>query len=350
VAHEKARQTRESIIQGNDPVLERKTLKSSLLAKQAAHITFEEAALACYKTRESKWRNAKHGAQWLATLDTYAYPVIGKLAVSDITLPHILKVLEPIWQTKHETASRVRGRLETVLNWATTKGHRKGENPARWRGHLDQLLATSAKEEKHHPAVAVTDAGAFMRDLKLRHGTGARCLEFALLNASRSGEVRGAVWSEFDLPNKIWTIPAARMKAKREHRVPLTESAIGILNALPRFKGVDWVFSSPTQKQLSDMTLSQLMRRMEYKDADGRVCVPHGLRSTFRDWSQERTSFDRATIEAALAHKNVDKVEAAYLRSDVLTKRRQLMEKWSKFLDTVEVKSDKVTPIRKVAA
>jgi integrase len=349
-AHEKARAARESINQGNDPVLEKKSLKSALLAKQAAYITFEDAAVACYNTRAVKWRNAKHGAQWLATLKTYAYPVIGKLAVSDIGDEHIHKILEPIWQTKNETASRVRGRLETVLNWATVKKYRKGENPARWRGHLDVTLSTPAAKEVHYPAVQIADAGAFMRDLKQRQGNGARCLEFAMLCASRSGEARGAVWSEFDLTNKVWTIPANRMKGKIEHRVPLSESAIGILNALTHFEGVPWVFASPTGKQLSDMTLSALMRRLDYKATDGRVCVPHGLRSTFRDWTAERTSFDRQTIEAALAHKNADKVEAAYLRSDVLDKRRQLMDKWAKFLSVVEQKSATVTPIRKVAA
>lgn len=348
-AHRKARETREAIRQGNDPVLERKSLKSALLAKQEANISFEDAATACFNARKAKWKNAKHGAQWMTTLETYANPIIGKLAVSDIVLAHILKILEPIWQTKNETASRVRGRIETVLNWATTKGHRKGENPARWRGHLDALLHTPKQQEVHYPAVPITNAGAFMRDLRQRQGNGARCLEFAMLCASRSGEVRGAVWSEFDLINKLWTIPAGRMKADAEHRVPLTESAIGILNALPRFKDVEWVFASPTGKQLSDMTLSQLMRRMDFKDEAGRVCVPHGLRSTFRDWAAERTSFDRQTIETALAHKNADKVESAYLRTDVLAKRRRLMQQWSEFLNKVEKPSATVTPIREVA-
>jgi len=351
-AHGKARDTRETISMGTDPILQKRSLASSLKAEQAKMVTFKEAALSYVKGKESEWGNAKHAAQWLSTLETYAYPVMGGLAVSDIQLGHVLKVLEPIWSTKTVTASRLRGRIEVVLDWAKVRGYRTGDNPATWRGHLDKTLASpnKIKDEEHYSAIPIADAGAFIRDLRQREGNGARCLEFAMLNASRSGEARGAVWSEIDLTNKVWTIPASRMKAKVEHRVPLTEAAIDLLNALPRFKDVNWVFASPTSKQLSDMTLSQLMRRMDFKDKSDRVCVPHGLRSTFRDWAAERTSFDQATIEAALAHKNENKVEAAYLRSDVLDKRRQLMDKWAEFLSTVEPKTATVTPIRKAAA
>jgi len=351
-AHAKARQTRELVSQGVDPVEDKNARLSALKAEQAKAIDFESAAKAYIKAIESEWRNAKHGAQWSATLKKYAYPKIGTMLVKDIGLPQVLLVLEPIWTSKTVTAARLRGRIESVLNWATTRGFRSGENPARWRGHLDSLLPApnKIKGEEHHPTVQVSEAGAFMRDLRMKDAMGARALEFTMLTAARSGEVRGAVWSEIDLDAKLWTIPAGRMKAGVEHREPLCKTSIRLLSALPRIKGSELVFTSPRGGMLSDMTMSKLMKGMGYKARDGRLAVPHGLRGTFKVWAQERTSYPREVIEMALSHALENKVEAAYFDSDLLDKRARLMADWASFLSVVEVKSTKVTSIRRKTA
>ncbi len=348
MAHRKARDTREMAEQGVDPIERKKALKSALKAEQARAINFKDAAEQYIKAIESEWRNPKHAKQWTATLENYAYPVIGKMLVRDVGLTHVLKVLEPVWKTKTVTAARLRGRIESVLNWATTRGYRSGENPARWRGHLDNLLAApnKIKGEEHHPAVQIADAGAFMRDLRTKVGIGARALKFTMLTAARSGEVRGAIWAEIDLGAKVWTIPAGRMKAGKEHCEPLSDAAVSLLKAQPRIEGSDFVFTSPRGGELSDMTLSKLMKGMGYKARDGRVCVPHGLRSTFRDWAAERTNYPREVVEAALAHTNADKTEAAYLRTNLLAKRAKLMAEWSKFLAKVEAKGDNVIELK----
>ncbi len=352
MAHQKAREARAAIAQGVDPVLQKKLLASAMRAAQGNTITFAAAADTYITAHEDTWRNAKHGAQWRATLTTYAGPVIGHLAVADIELSHVLSILEPIWKTKTVTAVRLRGRIESVLDWATTRGYRSGLNPARWKGHLDNLLAApnKIKDEEHHPAIMVAAAGAFLRDLRTHEGIGAKALEFAMLTAARSGEVRGALWPEIDLEAKMWTIPAGRMKAGQEHRGPLSDVAVKLLSALPRREGSKVVFASPSGKVLSDMTMSKLMKGMGYKDADGRLCVPHGLRSTFRDWAAEQTSYPREVVEAALAHTNSDKVEAAYLRSDMIKKRARLMEAWATFLNKPAVESSGVVPINRKRA
>jgi integrase len=352
-AFEKARKTREAIAEGNDPVEHKKSVLSALIAEQAKAITFEEASKAYIKAIESEWRNPKHGAQWSATLATYAYPVIGNMLVKDIALTNVLAVLEPIWKDKTVTAVRVRGRIESVLNWATTRGYRAGENPARWRGHLDNLLPSpnKIKGEEHHPAVQVSEAGAFMRDLRAKEAMGAKALIFTMLTGARSNEVRGALWSEVDMDAKLWTVPADRMKGGVKHRKFLPDAAIELLQALPRLEGVDYVFPSPRGGVLSDMAMSKLMKGMGYQDADGRLAVPHGLRSTFKVWASERTSYAPQLAEMALAHINGDKVEAAYQRSDLLEKRARMMADWAAFLSAVEVKASNVTAInRKVAA
>lgn len=335
-AREKARQARQAIDDGSDPILAREIAQSALRAGQASAITFEDAAHNFITTKSVEWSNDKHAAQWTSTLETYAFPVIGKLHVADVQDVHILKILEPIWQTKTETAARIRGRIENVLDWATAKRYRKGENPARWRGHLDKLLSAPRKTTavKHHEAVTVDDAPAFYVQLQKRDGAGARALEFALLTAARSGEVRGATWAEIDMDKGLWTIPASRMKAKKEHRVPLTESAIRILNALPHYKGSDFLFAAPRGGKLSDMALTAVMRRMELH------AVPHGLRSTFRDWVGERTNFPRDMAEMALAHTLTDAVEAAYRRGDMLEKRRTMMTAWALFLSHQQAVSE----------
>lgn len=345
-AREKARQARERIELGQDPILERERAQSLLRAEQESYMSFEDAAHALIKAKAPEWKNAKHAAQWTATLEKYAFPAIGKMHVQDVRQAHILAILEPIWATKTETASRVRGRIEIVLDWAQARGYRTGDNPARWRGHLDKLLSTPSKTARveHHPAVPVDDAPEFFSALQQREGMGARALEFAMLTAARSGEVRGATWAELDLERGVWVVPGARMKAGKEHRVPLSEAAIRILRALPKVDGSDLVFPAPRGGQMSDMSLTAVMRRM------GLQYVPHGLRSTFRDWAAERTSFPRDLCEQALAHVIENKAEAAYRRSDVLEKRRTMMQAWAGFLAVPVVKGEKILPMTRNAA
>ncbi|MFY9480101.1 MAG: integrase arm-type DNA-binding domain-containing protein [Aquabacterium sp.] len=345
-ARDKAREQRQLLDRGIDPVEYRLKERRANAAAQASSVTFEEAAKAYIAAHESGWRNAKHGQQWTNTLTTYAYPEIGQVLVRDIGLPHILKVLESIWKTKTETATRLRGRLEAVLDWSTARDYRQGLNPARWRGHLDKLLPKPAKVTKveHHAALPVADVGGFISDLRQQEGMGARALEFAILTAARSGEVRGATKGEIDLDAGVWIVPAVRMKAGKEHRVPLSQAAIDLVKALPKIADSDLVFTSPRGGQLSDMTLTSVLRRMEV-DA-----VPHGFRSTFRDWTAERTSYPRDMAEMALAHTIGDKVEAAYRRGDMLDKRRQMMEDWAAFCATAEPTEAKVTPLKRKTA
>ncbi len=345
LAREKAREARSAIEQGTDPIAERAAARSVLAAQRGAEITFEDAARRYIAAKSPQWKNAKHSQQWTNTLEAYAFPVVGKLAAADVALPHVLKILEPIWTTKTETATRLRGRLESVLDWATVRGFRRGENPARWKGHLDKILPAPGKVTKveHHGAVSVESVGAFIRDLRQRDGIAARALEFLILTAVRSGEIRGALWSEIDLPGRVWTIPAERMKAGREHRVPLSDEALRLLEALPRFAGNDLVFSSPRGLVLSDMTMTAVMRRM------GREEVPHGFRSTFRDWAAERTNYPREVAEMALSHAIGNAVEAAYRRGDLFEKRAQMMQAWARFCDTI-TPAGNVVPINKATA
>lgn len=344
-ARDAARISRDKIKSGIDPVEEGKAKRNALAAAEASAIIFSDAAAKYIAAHESGWKNAKHAAQWSATLETYAFPTIGKLRVSSIETAHVVEILESIWTTKTETASRLRGRIESVLDWATVRGFRKGENPARWRGHLDKLLPARAKVQKvdHHAALPYSDMGAFMVELAKVEGMGAKALAFAILTATRSGEVRGATWAEFDLKAAIWTIPAARMKAEKEHRVPLSDDAVALLNALPRIDGVAFVFPSAKNGQLSDMTLTAVLRRMN------KPVTAHGFRSTFRDWAGETTAYPREVIEHALAHQLKDKAEAAYARGTLFDKRRRLMADWAKHCGTVQSAAN-VTPIRGSAA
>lgn len=327
-ARQKAREARASIDAGNDPILTRERAQSQLKATQSSAITFEAAARRFITAKTPEWRNAKHAAQWTATLKTYAFPVIGPMHVQDVALPHILKILEPIWASKTETAKRLRGRLENILDWATVSKHRTGENPARWKGHLDKLLSAPSKTTAvvHHPAVHFDQAPAFYAALAQRPGMSARALQFAMMTAARSGETRGAIWAEFDLENKTWTIPAARMKGGVEHRVPLTDAALQILKDLRRLEGSELIFFAPRGGQLSDMALNQVMRRMEVAG------VPHGLRSTFRDWVGEKTNFPSELAEAALAHTLTNKTQGAYQRGTMFDKRRAMMQVWADYL------------------
>lgn len=349
-ARDKAREVREKITQGIDPIAERKAARSALLASRATEITFEEAARLCIEAKSPEWKNAKHAQQWTNTLTTYAFPTLAKLQVRDIDTPHILEVLEPIWKVKTETAERLRGRIESVLDWATARKYRDGSNPARWRGNLEAMLPKPSKVAKNgnHAALPFAEAPAFMKHLRKMEGTGARALEFTILTAARSGEVRGAKWDEIDLEAGVWTIPADRMKMGKEHTVPLTEEAVALLKALPRFEENNLVFPASRGGELSDMTLAAVIKRMHEsetkagrkgfidpkqtdKNGNPKIATPHGFRSTFRDWAGETTHHPREVIEHALAHQLKDKAEAAYARGSLFQKRQALMEDWAAY-------------------
>lgn len=345
-ARERAREARDLIRQGTDPIERQRAAQSALRASVAAALNFDQCSAKFIAAHRAGWKNVKHGQQWENTLSQYASPKIGSVLVRDIGLAQVLAVLEQpadadspagpsLWLGKTETAKRLRGRIELVLDWAAARGYRDGLNPARWRGHLDKLLPAPGKVAKveNHPAVPVGEVSAFMARLRAADGMGARALEFAILTAARSGEVRNATWSEIDRDSKVWTVPAARMKASKEHRVPLSDASIALLDALPRIEGNDLLFMAPRGGALSDMTLTAVMRRM------GLDAVPHGFRSTFRDWAAERTNYPREAAEMALAHAIGDKVEAAYRRGDLFEKRRRMMAEWARFLSKPETKA-----------
>jgi integrase len=344
-ARDKARDFRAKIEGGVDPVEERKAAKAALVAAQRRGLTFDKAVAKCLAAKLDAFKNPKHRQQWENTLATYASPELGKMLVHDITTQDILRVLQPLWLDKTETASRLRGRIEAVLSWATVAGHRTGDNPARWAGNLKELLPPPSKvaTEGNHPALALDDAPRWFAALQARDGFGARALEFLALTAARSQEVRGATWDEIDMDKALWVIPAARMKMGKEHRVPLPARAVALLKALPRLEGNPLVFPAARGGMLSDMTLSATMKRMhEAEVAQGgvgfldatskRPAVPHGLRSTFRDWVAERTSYPGDMAEVALAHKISNAVEASYRRGDMIEKRRRMMADWAGFV------------------
>jgi integrase len=344
-AREKAREARTKIEGGIDPVEERKAAKAALVAAQRRGMLFSKAVELCLSAKLDAFKNAKHRQQWENTLSTYAMPELGKMLVQDITTQDVLRVLQPLWSDRTETASRLRGRIETVLSWATVAGHRTGDNPARWAGNLKELLPPPSKvaNEGNHPALTLDDMPRWFADLQAREGFGARALELLALTATRSQEVRGARWEEIDLKKALWIIPGARMKMGKEHRVPLSPRAVALLEALPKLENNPLVFPASRGGQLSDMTLSATMKRMHEADiANGgagfldrtskRPAVPHGLRSTFRDWVAERTTYPGDMAEVALAHRISNAVEASYRRGDMIEKRRRLMADWSDFM------------------
>lgn len=329
-ARDAASEARKLLRAGINPVTHRRTERGATIAAQAKHITFAEAAEQYIKAHQGSWKNQKHVAQWRSTLATYANPIIGKLGIEQVETAHIVKILTPIWTDKTETATRLRGRIEQVLDWATVHKYRTGENPARWRGHLDKLLAKPAKVAKrgHFAALPWADAPTFMEALSKQAGSAARAVEFAILTATRSGEVRGMTWAEVDLDAALWVIPAERMKAGREHRVPLSDQALAILVEQRKLYPDGIVFPGVRGGQLSDMSLTAVLRRMERRDI-----TVHGFRSTFRDWCAESTNHPREVAEQALAHSLPDKVEAAYQRGDMLDKRRALMSGWADYIN-----------------
>jgi integrase len=363
-AREMVRDLRKAQREGIDPI-DHKRAQAPRVRPTSA-MTFDEAAKRLIAAKAPEWRNAKHGDQWRNTLATYASPILGKMPVDTIDVHHVEAVLAPIWMTKTETAKRVRMRIEAVLDWAKVAKQRDGENPARWAGNLAHLLAKPNKVAKveNQPALPYSNMHRFVRHLRTLDGS-ARAIEFLVLTATRSGEVRGATWEEIDLEAATWTIPAERMKADREHVVPLSPQALRLLDVLPRTRTSPLVFPSARGRELSENTLANRLRLMHEADVEAggpgyvdpkqrdengkpRVAVPHGFRSTFRDWASECTNFPRDLAESALAHSLKDKTEAAYRRGDMLTKRAKMMTAWADYIDTAPAVGN-VTPFRLTA-
>ncbi|QDM25227.1 DUF4102 domain-containing protein [Tardiphaga sp. vice352] len=327
-ARERAAAAREMRRAGKDPITERNSLRVEATLVAAKSISFDECAKAYIAAHRTGWRNVKHASQWTNTVATYCSPIFGRLPVQSVDVGLVMKAIEPIWASKPETAGRVRGRIERILDWAKVRGYRDGENPARWRGHLDHLLPARGKVRrvKHHAALPYVEIPDFVAALRARDAVAARALEFAILTAARTGEVLGAMWTEIDLEAALWIIPAERMKAGREHRVPLCDEAVAILRRMQVSKQNGYIFPGGRRPCLSNMSLLMLLRRM------GRSNVTaHGFRSTFRDWAEEQTETSHAVVEMALAHSIANAVEAAYRRGDLLDKRRSLMVQWSTF-------------------
>lgn len=350
----RATECRKLLLQGKDPVKARDSIKAKAKLSAAREKTFQQCAEAYIEAHKAGWRNPKHIQQWSNTLASYVYPVFGGLPVQEIDVTLVMKVLEPVWKIKTETASRLRGRIETILDWAKVREYRKGENPARWRGHLENLLPARSKVQKvkHQPALPYMEIGDFMGLLKEHEGMAALALQFTILTACRTSEAIGATWDEIDFSEKVWIIPETRIKAGREHRVPLPQAALNVLkkaqkeNNGQQSKKDNWVFAGQRKgKPLSNMAMLSLLGRINRKDI-----TVHGFRSSFRDWAAEQTNFPREVAEAALAHATGDKVEAAYRRSDFFEKRRQMMDAWARYCGrpSVEKKSN-VTPLRRKA-
>lgn len=341
----KAKEYRNQLLEGNDP-LEIKT-RAILDRKHRQRMTFDACVKAYISTHKSSWRSIKHTAQWQATLDTYASPVFGHLPVCEVDTALIMQALSPIWTLKPETASRVRQRIESVLGWATVSGYRSGDNPARLKQHLDNLLPKIKKGKAHHPSLPWADIGRFMEELRQQEGQAAKALELTILTACRSGEIRGAKWQEIN--NDLWTIPATRMKAGSMHIVPLPKQAQALLKTIPLKGG--FLFPGSKKDIMSDATMSAVIRRMptNWQDTEGKKITVHGFRSTFRIWCSETSAakFGKDAAEFSLAHKLPDKVEESYQRSTLLDIRRELMQQWADFCDQTTMAT--ITDIKAVA-
>ncbi len=345
-AREQARKFRAMIREGIDPLAERRKARAELIAEQAKAITFKDAAERAHRVRAAGFRNVKHRADWISSLERYAFPIIGNMPVSSIEVAHVQQVLEPIWHDKTETASRLRQRIESVLAWATVSGFRTGENPARWAGNLKVAMPNLEKVRKqvNYKALPWADVPAFMAELRKRDGVSVKALEFAILTGSRSGEVRGMTWDEINLETGLWTIPGERMKAGRKHEVPLSSAALAILQELPHKDRSLYVFPAPRGGMLSDMALNAICRRMEVP------AVPHGFRSSFKDWARnnardtEGMLFPDEVSELALAHVNNDATRAAYARDGLLPMRRAMLDQWARYCTPGDVK---VTSIKR---
>ncbi len=338
-ARQEAEKCRKLLRDGFDPINERRVRRTRQQVESAKAMTFRDCADAYIKSHSAGWKNAKHASQWQNTLNTYVYPAFGDLPVQAVDTGLVIKVLEQIWTVKTETASRVRGRIEAVLDWASARKYREGENPARWRGHLDKLLPARSKVQKvrHHAALPFDQIGNFMASLREQNGVAARGLEFQILTAARPGEAIGARWEEVDFTQSVWAIPEERMKGDREHRVPLSPPAVALLRGMKEIAQSDFVFpGARSGRPLSNMAFLMLLKkRMGCGDL-----TAHGFRSTFRDWAAERTAYPAEAAEMALAHAVNNKVEAAYRRGDLFEKRRRLMIDWGVFCEITLTEAD----------
>jgi integrase len=345
-AREKAAQARQQRAEGKDPIAERNAQRAQELLAKARSITFQDCAEQLIASHEAGWRNPKHKTQWRNTLSTYAYPILGDISVADVNTDLVKRVLQPIWVAKTATASRVRGRIEAVLSWAKANGLRLGENPAQWRGHLDHLLPARSKVRRvvHHAALPHRGLPVFMAKLRAREGIAPRALEFVILTAARTGEVLGAKFHEIDFEERLWTVPAERMKGGKEHRVPLSPRAVAIVKEMAANRLCDFVFPGARRgRPMSAMTLLMLLRDLHPG------VTTHGFRSTFKDWASETTSFPDHLSEMALAHISADKVRAAYARSDLFQKRRDLMEAWANYCEP-KWRLDRHLPLTRIPA
>lgn len=347
-ARDIARDCRNVLAVGVDPIDARHKERVEARLTAARIKTFDDCATAYIDAHAAGWRNAKHQWQWRQTIEAHASPKIGAMSVADIETADVLRVLEPIWRKMPETAGRIRQRIERILNWATAQGYRQGDNPARWRGHLDNLLPKRSKvrPKQNYPALPYAEIGAFMTDLRARPAIAARALEFTIMTAARSGETLGARWDEIDFDAKLWTMPAVRMKSGKDHRVPLSDAALAVLRPLQAARASDFVFfGQQPDKPLSEMAMLMLLRRMGRADV-----VVHGFRSTFRDWTAERTNFPNHIAEMALAHTIGSDVEAAYRRGDLLDHRRRLMDAWAGYCGQAGATGDVVQLVGRVSA
>ena len=356
-AREQAAKCRDQLRNLIDPLDARREARATLVASASKTVTFDEAVEKYIAAHRAGWKNPKHAAQWEATLSTYASPVMGKLPAQLVGVTEVMKVLEPIWQTKSETASRLRGRIEAVLSWAAVRGYRDQANPARWKGHLEHLLKSrqemagaglKAARVEHHAALPFAEIHTFIQALRKQPGIAAMALEFTILTAARTGETIGAAWDEISMDAGVWTISADRMKMKREHVVPLSDRCMEILRAMEPFRKDGSTFVFPGAKQgrgLSNMSMLMLLQRMGRKDL-----TVHGFRSCFRDWASETTAHERDVVEMALAHSIPNKAEAAYRRGSLLDKRRRLMDDWARRCRTEDAAAAKVVRMRPVAS
>ncbi|MBT4890192.1 MAG: tyrosine-type recombinase/integrase [Rhodospirillales bacterium] len=342
-AREEANRCRKLVHQRIDPIDLRSQERSKSLVSSASIITFQECAEKYIDAHISSWKNAKHGSQWRNTLTTYAFPILGNIPIQDVSTGMVLEVLEPIWTTKTETASRVRGRMESILGWAKSREYRKGENPARWKDHLGNILPqkTKVSHVKHHAALPYEQIGRFMEELRSKKSNSSQGLELLILTATRTGEVIHATWNEIDFNKQLWTIPAERTKTKKEHRVPLSGDAMNVLIEMKKNASSDYIFPGARKgRPLSNMAFLQCLKRMGRGDL-----TAHGFRSSFRDWAAEQTNYPSEVAEMALAHTVGDKVEAAYRRGDLYNKRCKIMESWAKYCATIPGDSDNVISI-----
>jgi len=346
-ARERHEEARNMLSDDRDPIEAKHVERASNRLQTCTQMSFQKAAEKCIAIKEHEWSSAKHATNWKRSLEKYAYPILGERPVSEISTDDVRSVLDLIWLAKPETADRVRGRIETVLTWATVQGYRSGENPARWKGHLDHSYPRRSKVApvKHFPSLPYREVGIFMEELRQRSEMSPLALEFTILTAARSGEVRGAQWEEFDLAEGVWRIPAERMKARREHRVPLSSSALALLDRLQAIKTCNLVFPNPSGDVLSTNAFLALLRRMGRGDI-----TAHGFRATFKTWATEQTAYGHAVVEACLAHTQQG-LEAAYQRSDLLERRRLLMEDWATYCaNLIRTEHEKIVKIGRIRA